>query len=180
VKHVALLRGIGPMNPNMRNEMLRGVLERLGFENVETVITTGNVVFDAEDRDVAALEARIEAAWPEQLGFQSTTIIRTAEQIARLVAWNPFGAMADTPARSLQVTFLKYEPDAALDLAGVAEGRGYSIVGVQDRSVCSVIDMTGSATPDLMRRLEQTLGKEITTRTWKTVHRILRRMTPAL
>ena len=26
VRHVALLRGIGPMNPNMRNEKLRGVL----------------------------------------------------------------------------------------------------------------------------------------------------------
>jgi hypothetical protein len=33
---------------------------------------SGNVVFDSPSRDVEALEARIEAAWPEQLGFHGT------------------------------------------------------------------------------------------------------------
>ncbi|MGH2757636.1 MAG: DUF1697 domain-containing protein [Actinomycetota bacterium] len=46
-RFVALLRGIGPLNPNMRNEKLREVFVGLGFENVRTVITTGNVLFDS-------------------------------------------------------------------------------------------------------------------------------------
>jgi uncharacterized protein (DUF1697 family) len=45
VKYVALLRGIAPTNPNMRNDKLRGVFEKLSFENVKTVISSGNVVF---------------------------------------------------------------------------------------------------------------------------------------
>jgi uncharacterized protein (DUF1697 family) len=174
VKHVALLRGIGPMNPNMRNERLRGVFENLGFGNVQTVISSGNVVFEADPQDVSAMEARIEQEWPRQLGFRSTTIIRTGEQIQDLVARNPFGDRADTPASSLQVTFLKHEPDPDAELPSTAAG--FTIAAVEDRAICSVLDLTGTGTPDLMRRLEKLLGKEITTRTWKTVHRILRKL----
>ena len=38
MRYVALLRGIGPTNPNMRNEKLRGFFEVLVFEDVQTVI----------------------------------------------------------------------------------------------------------------------------------------------
>ncbi|MGH9287899.1 MAG: DUF1697 domain-containing protein [Acidimicrobiales bacterium] len=116
VRYVALLRGIGPSNPNMRNDKLRGVVESLGFRNVETVISSGNVVFNADSRGVSALEARIEEAWLDQLGFHSTTIIRRRHQMPDLVANNPFGERADTPATSLQVTFLKHEPNVDLEV----------------------------------------------------------------
>jgi acyl carrier protein len=41
-----------------------------------------------------------------------------------------------------------------------------------DGAICSVIDLTSAKTPDLMLWLEKQFGKEITTRTWKTVERI--------
>jgi uncharacterized protein (DUF1697 family) len=176
VKYVALIRGIGPMNSNMRNEKLRQVFEELGFLNVQTVISTGNVLFETELQEVGALEARIEAAWPEQLGFRSTTIVRTGEKMHDLIARNPFGDRADTPATSLQVTFLKHEPDLKLELPYRADAGDFTIVALEDRVICSTVDLTGSRTPDLMRWLEKMLGKEITTRTWKTVHRIVSRL----
>ena len=76
-EYVALLRGISPLNPNMRNEKLRGVFTRLGFKNVRTVITSGNVLFETEARNMRQLEASIEKALPQQLGFTSTVIIRS-------------------------------------------------------------------------------------------------------
>jgi uncharacterized protein (DUF1697 family) len=176
MKYVALLRGIAPTNPNMRNAKLREVLEGLGFENVETVISSGNVLFDADSKDAAAIEARIEAAWPEQLGFESTTIVRTRAQLEKLVAEDPFAGLEDTPDQRLQATFLKHEPGQELDLPHSAPGGDYAIVAIEDRVVCSTIDLSGARTPDLMRWLEKTFGKQITTRTWKTVHRIVKRM----
>jgi uncharacterized protein (DUF1697 family) len=177
MEYVALLRGIGPGNPNMRNDKLRGVLEGLGFDNVRSVISSGNVLFEADSTDAAALEARIEAAWPEQLGFQSTTILRSRPQLERLVAGSPFGDREDTDSSRLQATFLKEESDQSFDLPlSPADGGGYAIVAIVDGTVCSTIDLSGSRTPGLMRWLEKTFGKQITTRTWKTVHRIVRRM----
>jgi hypothetical protein len=107
MKYAALLRGIGPSNPNMRNEKLREVFQNLGFQNVQTVISSGNVLFESPARGVKALEAAIEEAIQEQLGFASTTIIRSHQQLRRLVDNDPFGGIEDTPTSRLNVTFLK-------------------------------------------------------------------------
>jgi uncharacterized protein (DUF1697 family) len=62
----------------MANPRLRAVCEDLGLENVATVISSGNVVFETGPNDVPGLERTLEAAWSGQLGFESTTIIRSA------------------------------------------------------------------------------------------------------
>ena len=91
--YVALLRGIAPMNPNQRNERLRGVCEDLGLRNVRTVISSGNVVFETDTNDVPALEATLEAAWLDRLDFTSTTIIRSRSDLQSMVEADPFGGL---------------------------------------------------------------------------------------
>lgn len=175
-KYAALLRGIGPSNPNMRNEKLRGVFENLGFQNVRTVISSGNVLFETQSRNVKELEIIIEKALPEQLGFTSTTIIRSKEELQSFVDKKPFKDLKDTSESKLNVTFLKNKPNTEFKLPYYAENKGYIVLGVYDRAICSVVDLTRTKTPDLMRWLEKEFGKEITTRTWKTVGRILKRL----
>lgn len=176
MRYCALLRGIGPLNPNMRNEKLRGVFESLGFANVSTVITTGNVIFDSDSADVPELETRIEAAWPDQLGFTSTTIIRSDEQIRDLVASEPFGELEDKPTSRLEVTFLKHEPEAGNDFPYTSDSGDFTILGLVDRAIYTVVDLTRPTTPPVMRWINQRYGKEITTRAWTTVNRIARRL----
>ena len=173
---VALLRGIAPLNPNMRNEKLRGLFEKLGFSNVRTVISSGNVIFETSSRSVGKLEGKIEKALPEQLGFNSTTIIRSKDQIQQLVDSNPFQGTTHSQKSYLNVTFLKQKTSVELKFPYKVENRAYTLLGVYDGAICSLIDMTSSKTPDLMIWLEKQFGKEITTRTWKTVERILRVM----
>jgi uncharacterized protein (DUF1697 family) len=175
-KYVALLRGIAPMNPNMRNDKLRGVFENLGFENVKTVISSGNVIFDSPSRSVKKLEDTIERALPEQLGFRSTTIIRSQKQLQQLLDQNPFQGMVHSQTSSLNVTFLKQKRKAGMKFPHKVKDRDYELLGMYDGAICSVIDLTSSKTPDLMVWLEKQFGKEITTRTWKTVERILKAM----
>jgi uncharacterized protein (DUF1697 family) len=176
MKYAALLRGIGPSNPNMRNEKLRGVFQKLGYQNVQTVISSGNVLFESPSRDVKALEAAIEEAIQRQLGFTSTTIIRSHHQLRRLVGSNLFGGIEDTPTTRLNVTFLKRRRSTNLQFPYDAEKKGYTVVGMHAREVLSVVDLTGATTPDLMAWLEKQFGKAITTRTWKTVGKILNRL----
>jgi uncharacterized protein (DUF1697 family) len=176
MKYVALLRGIGPSNSNMRNEKLREVFQKIGFQNVQTVISTGNVLFESPSRDVKALEASIEKAIQGRLGFTSTTIIRSHQQLRRLVGNNPFGGIEDTPTSRLNVTFLKTRRKTNLRFHHRAEEKGYSVVSMHGREVCSVVDLTGGTTPDLMAWLDKQFGKAITTRTWKTVGKILTRL----
>jgi uncharacterized protein (DUF1697 family) len=178
-KYVALLRGIGPTNPNMRNENLRRVFEGLGFGNVQTVISSGNVLFESQSRDVKVLEAMIEKALPEQLDFTSTTIIRSKEELQLLFDKNPFKDIRDTPQSKLNVTFLKNKPNTQVEFPYHPENKGYIVLGIHDSAVCSVVDLNRTKTPDLMRWLEKEFGPEITTRTWKTVGRILKKLDEA-
>lgn len=152
--YVALLRGIMPMNPNMKGEKLKAVFESLGFKNVATVIASGNVVFESNSKNTPALEAQIEKALPTQLGFKSTTIIRSREELERLVKKNPFKGIKDEKPNYLVVTFFK---DGTKEL-------------------CTVLDTTAQETTKFMSDLERKHGKEITTRTWKTIGRILKKM----
>ena len=153
--YVALLRGIMPQKPNMHGSKLRMVFESLGFKNVVTVIGSGNVVFDSPSTNIKTLEAKIEKELPKQLGFTSTTIIKSQSDIEKLVKKNPFKGVKDEKPNYLVVTFFKEKPNKILS---------------------TVIDLSSSHTPDFMRKLEKEHGKGVTTRTWKTVNRILVKM----
>ena len=161
VKYVALLRGIMPSNPNMRNSKLRALFEKLGFRNVSTVISSGNVLFESPSKDVKKLESLIEKS---QEGFKSITIIRSKEQLQQLVDKNPFKGCTDKSR--LNVTFLKNKSSLKL-----SSQKGCKLF-MHEGEVCSVTELSDK-TPDLMIFLEKQLGKEITTRTWKTVNRVL-------
>ena len=171
-RYVALLRGIAPTNPNMRNDKLRGVFEKLGFANVKTVISSGNVIFESPSRRVRELEDRIENALPEELGFTSTTIIRSQKQLQQLADKRPFQGMEHSQKSSLNVTFLKKKRNIDIEFPYNVDNRDYTLLGTYDGAICSVIDLTSAKTPDLMLWLDKQFGKEITTRTWKTVERI--------
>lgn len=176
-RYVALLRGIGPTNPNMRGEKLCGVLEKLGFANVSAVINSGNIVFDSKSSNVAAMEEKIEKAWPTQLGFKSTTIIRSQNEIEQLIKRKPFGKAAHGAGNYLLVTFLKKHSSKLRTMQ--KKGSGFHVHAVYKREFCTAIDLKNTHTPDLMRDAEKTFGKEITSRTWKTIERIHKRMTAA-
>lgn len=173
VKYAALLRGISPSNPNMRNEKLRSVFESLGFANVQTVISSGNILFESPSENVKELETIIEKALLVKLGFSSTTIIRSKEELQKLIDKNPFKGIEDTPKSRLNVTFLKNKVHTELKFPHRSKDKTYELLGIYDGVICSVVYLTGARTPDLMLWLEKQFGKEITTRTWKTVMRIL-------
>jgi uncharacterized protein (DUF1697 family) len=168
-EYVALLRGIAPSNPKMRNAELAKVFEGLGLADVATVISSGNVLFSTDSRSPRQLESRIEAALLDHLGSPCTTILRSRPQIDRMTGLDVFDDYDDGPTQRCNVTFLKRSPKGT---PVPAVGPGAEVVDVRDQAVFSIVDTTASKTPDLMATLERAYGKEISTRTWKTVHRI--------
>jgi hypothetical protein len=59
-RYAAFLRGVSPMNARM--PALKACFEAAGFSNVRTLLSSGNVVFDARSSSPAALERRAEKA----------------------------------------------------------------------------------------------------------------------
>ena len=98
-RYAAFLRGVMPTNCAM--PALRDAFEAAGFTDVATVLGTGNVVFTATGAP-AALAARAEAAMTARLGRSFPTIVRPLDELAALLAADPFADL-DVPADAKRV-----------------------------------------------------------------------------
>jgi uncharacterized protein (DUF1697 family) len=177
-KYAALLRGIGPGNPNMRNDRLRDVFERLGFNAVASVISSGNIVFASAETSVALLEASIQEALRRDLGIGGGTIVRSQAELQALVDRDPFRGLTHGRQNYLTATFLKHQLEAASGTISQPNDPAMRVVGYDAaaRAVLAVTDTTTANTPNFMGWLESQFGKDITTRTWLTVQRILQKL----
>lgn len=177
MKYIALLRGIGPGNPNMTNDKLRGVFEALGFTDVRSVISSGNVIFTAPKGDTSELETVIQTGLNEILGIPGGTVIRSEDEIKAFLETKPFGDVEHSPSSYLTVTFMKTRGFTfPLELPYQSD-RGYVLQGYDAAidAIYATVDTTSGKTVDYMTWMEKQCGKDITTRTWKTVERIAKK-----
>jgi uncharacterized protein (DUF1697 family) len=101
--HVAFLRAVNLGRRRVSMAQLVDLTSGLGHRNVWTHINSGNVVFEAAGSR-AALERAFESALEEELGFEVTTFVRTAGELRRALALEPFMV---GPGDTYFVTFLK-------------------------------------------------------------------------
>ena len=168
-RYAALLRGVSPMNCKM--PALKAVLEKAGFTDVKTVISSGNAVFSTRSTSERALEARCEAAIQKHLGRPFMTIVRSIEELNALLERDPFAAYQLPPKAKRNVTFLRHAPSTRPKLPVVM--RGGKILSLQGREAFTYY-VPGVVDPTFMVLIEKTFGKEVTTRTWDTVGRIVK------
>ncbi|MYV97703.1 DUF1697 domain-containing protein [Streptomyces sp. SID3343] len=169
-KYVALLRGIN-VGGHRRIPMadLRRWLEGIGFEDVATLLQSGNAVFAGPERPTVEIEAAIEAAILAEAGFAVTVMVRTADELRAVFAGNPLEVR---DASKSAVAFLVTDPDpaelAALDPAVYAPDE---LVAAGRELYMYFPNGLGKTrlTPILGRRLTV----ESTVRNWNTVTKLV-------
>lgn len=175
--YCALLRGISPGKPG--NDKLRETFTGLGFEEVSTLLSSGNVLFTSSSAKPAReLEGRIQQALQQQTGIGGGTILRSRQELQALVEQQPFGDLSHGKTSYLTITFLK-EPQDHSGTQFPAEPLPHvQILKYDDaaRALLAVVDQTRGKPPDHMSWLQRNYGKEITTRTWKTVTKVLTKL----
>lgn len=152
---VVLIRGVGPTNPNLRNDKLGAVLESIGCTEVQPVLASGNLVFRSAVRRAAQLEPKIEQAFSQKLGLSSDVIVVAQDELEAMVKKNPFKGAEHGKEWYLIVTFRKDRQPPVFNKLERAKMDG----------------------PEFMTDLEKRYGKRITTRTWNTLLKILAKMT---
>ena len=176
--YAALLRGIAPSGTNMTNDKLRGVFERLGFEEVASVLASGNIVFRSELTDVLTLEQRIEDSLVADLGLSSRTIVRDHRVLRAFVDSEPFHGLTHGNDTYLTASFLKNRASAPSVLPARLDP-GTHLVGY-DTAAGAVLAITDNNAPDRARGfmdwLDASFGKDVTTRSWLTVQRVVRKL----
>src|SRR5437868_10575122 len=92
---------------------LRGMVERLGFENVRSLLNSGNLVFSGGSRSDAELEAQLEREAAKQLGLKTDFMVRSLHEWEELIEANPFTKEAKSDPSHLVAMVLKGQPAAA-------------------------------------------------------------------
>ncbi len=171
-RQIALLRGIN-VGRNRRVGMaeLRSVLGGLGYGDVGTHLQSGNVLLTS-DVSGKALEQRLEQGLSARLGLELKVLVRSRAELAKVIARDPLGDVADNPSRYV-VTFLarKLEPKAVRELAALA---------VPPEQFAAAGRELYTWHPDGIRNSElagvlagRRLGVTATARNWNTVKKLL-------
>ncbi len=156
-RYVAFLRGINVGgNRIVKMDALAGAFEKAGMKKVKTILASGNVLFESSSPDSAEVCEMVEAGLEKLLGHPVGVVIRTLAQVETLARKNPFKDVTVTPETRLWVTLLKETTS-------------------RKREVFTVLQVTTPrAGVDQMTELDRKYGKTITTRSWNTIHRILK------
>ena len=167
--YIGLLRGINVGGHN-RIPMpdLRTLVETFGWNDVQTYIQSGNVVFTAAGAP-AAIEKKLEQAIGRQFKLSIPVLVRTATDWADCAGGNPFPDAVKTDPQLLMLTLSKNPPKAGAAAALQERATaGERIVQVGDavwihfpRGVAK-----SKLSPALLDRL---VGSSVTARNWLTV-----------
>lgn len=177
VRHVAFLRGIN-VGGHHKVPMtgLVSEFEKLGFKNVQTLLNSGNIIFDTDTNTSEDLESLISEKLEKGFGFPIPTIIRNAKIIDQLYKDAPFKDVKITKDIRLYVSFLKNINQTVLELPWSSLDNSYKIIEIRDKTILSVLDLSVFKTPNAMKVLENNFGKDITTRNWKTIERLVKKL----
>ncbi len=164
-RYVAFLRGVSPMNARMPE--LKRCFEVAGFSEVRTLLSSGNVVFNARAASTGALERRAENAMQAELGHRFATFVRPARYLQDLIDADPFAGFDLAPSAKRVITFVRGAATSDLRLPIARDGA--SIVKASATEIFSAYVPEPKKGPVFMALLERTFGKDITTRTLDTV-----------
>lgn len=175
-KYAALLLGINVGgNRKVAMSELKKMMEGLDFQNVKTLLNSGNVVFDAIETDDLSLKDKIEVQLRKTFGFEISIILLSFKELQDLIAKDPFKHIKITRNTRFYITFLPDNTPAAFKIPCELEEPGFRILQGGSNIVISVLELSEHyKTTDVMKILTREFGKKITTRNWNTVKKIAR------
>lgn len=150
---------------------LRELLTGYGYQDVRTLLQSGNVVLESPV-SATRLAAQLEREISAEAGFEVPVVVRSRDELARIVAGDPLREIAANRQR-YQVTFLSGKPKrAAIEAAAAADIAPERFVH-DGREIYSW-HPEGIQRSKLIRVLsDEKLGVRGTARNWSTVTRLL-------
>ncbi len=169
--YIVLLRGVMPSGKNkVPMVRLREVLTKAGFKNVQTYIQSGNALVDTE-LSAKDVERRVREFIKKHIGPDLPVVVRTGEQLQKVLDKNPFKHRADI-SRVFFVSFVESPPsqkakellaqDFSPEKLAIIKNAGYMFIpGTYGRGILS------------NNFLEKKLGVSATMRNFNTMSKLI-------
>ena len=147
---------------------LRNFLTQLGFEEVRSLLQSGNLVFDSKTRTGAELERFLEAEASKRFAIEIDFFVRTPEEWKSIIRQNPFRKEAELDPAHLVVLFFKTPPPEEDVTALQAEITGPEVVRVKGRQIYALYPAGQGRSRLTNAVIERKVGR-CTGRNWNTV-----------
>jgi len=170
MKYIAFLRAINVGGHVVKMDQLRKMFEAIGLENVESVIASGNIVFDSRSRNTAILERKIAGHLESELGYAVSTFVRSVPEIEVISQYKPF---SDTTTGTLYIGFLAAELSQETTKRLETSSTDIDVFHIHGRELywlCRATRLTESKFSGPL--MEKTLGTRTTLRNVNTIKRI--------
>jgi uncharacterized protein (DUF1697 family) len=110
-RYVALFGSINVGGNRLTMADLRAAFEAEGFEDVETVVASGNVIFSHPARPTRGLEEKLTLMVDDRFDMRCAALVRSRDELAAAIAGNPFAGTNDD--KFVHTMFLDGQPTAA-------------------------------------------------------------------
>jgi len=170
---VSMLRAVNVGgHSKIKMDELQAAYVALGLRNVRTLLQSGNVVFSSRLKDRAALAKRIMQEIERRFDLQIDVVIRTLDEIKKIVERGP--ALSPRADKSrLLVMFLAGVPDAQGAAALLKQHKGSEMIEVRGPEIYLYYpDGVGRSklTTAFIENKVKTTG---TARNWNTLTKLL-------
>jgi uncharacterized protein (DUF1697 family) len=171
---IAMLRGVNVgSNKRIRMERLRALCQLVGLVNPQTLLQSGNVVFEAGNRSAETVRKSLEAAIEAEFAFHAAVLIREAAEMAAAIGLNPFEREAIDDPSHLLVMFLEAAPSGAAVERLKAAHVGPEKIAVRGREAYLHYPAGIGRSKLTNAVLEKGLGVSGTARNWNTATGLL-------
>ena len=142
------------------------LLRRLDF------IQSGNVLFDSPEADSDSLTKKVETHLKKSLGYEVAVMIRTVDEIEKIIKQNPFKKVNIDEKVGLYVTFLSEEPAIDLNKLLIDSSDAVANYKILNREVYTLYNRSNVKYPFSNNFVEKKLNVAATTRNWNVVNKI--------
>ena len=171
---ICFLRGVNVGgNKMLKMAELKALFDALKLRDAKTYLQSGNVVFRSDETDRAVLTRRIEDGIRKKSGMEVKVILRTTDELRKVIAANPLPPEDRNPS-ALVVAFLAgsiaEKGKAALTSLKIASEELH--FGEQEIYLYFPENMARSKLAAALT--EKKVGVNVTARNWNTVNALLK------
>lgn len=173
MRYSALLRGVNVGGKSVvRMVDLKTAMEKCGFSRVQTIIQSGNLIFESEVPDNRKLERAIEACLEKEFQIKSMAVVLDRSQLEKVIANMPDAWQEGDNLRQY-IAFIKPPATVQSVMTALKPREGVDSASQGDGVVYMSTILTELSKSGFTRIIDTAAYKDITIRNSKTVRKIL-------
>ncbi|MDR0910210.1 MAG: DUF1697 domain-containing protein [Spirochaetaceae bacterium] len=173
INYLALLRGINIGGKNLvKMDFLKNIFEEMGFEDVQTYIQSGNVLFKDGEKNKIKLAKMIENKLFEKLDVQINVLILTLNELENILNNKPATFGDENEKYKYDIVFL-IEPLTTKEvLSNIDTKRGEDTIS-EGKNIFYITRLTEKLSGSYLTKIIKTpMWQNITIRNLKTTKKL--------